>query len=158
MVELETAALAWRNDYEGAGLDRHPSLWVAHWGAEAPLAAIWMTRPADEAQALFYLAFPYAICDTVQTTFVFLDRPHRVWVSRLAWTGRGTIETHWDLPYAVDDHGHVEFGVSVRRPHPDAQINRVMETFALRRPQVRYYSWEEAYAYAIERGKALERR
>jgi len=155
MVELEIAAAEWKSVMENASLDRHPSIFVAHYGPQF-MGSVYATRPSKEPEHVLILCSPFAVCNEVTDTFVFIDRPNRVMVSRLNFDGKGVRISDWDLPYMVSDGFQLTLGVATMRRHPDAVIRKALDDLGDHRLKGRTYGFNEAYWHSIRRGAQLE--
>lgn len=158
MTELEIAASDWKQLVEQVEIGHHPSVWISHYRGVESLGSVHITDPQDEALAVLILGSPFAVSH-VLATFVFVDRPNQVLVSRLSFEyregGEGVYTTHWRLPYSVGDRFAITFGVAEKQPHPVERIERALSDLAAHRLRSGQYDFNTAFWHSVARGKGL---
>lgn len=133
MLDLEGIVVRWKHVAEAVPVNRHPTVWVAHYGTtddmlyrritEGPqarttelLGAAAVARPNNIGNAVLFLAAPWQTVAQIRETVIVVDISHRLHITHFVDTGASERSTDWRVPYSIGDDGTIGFGLAERLP------------------------------------------
>lgn len=133
MLELEQIMADWKTHCEAAPVDKHPTVWVAHYGTSTRalidritrgpqtrrtemLGALAATEPNSVGNAVIFLGAPWMTVAEIHETAVVVDQFRTLHVSHFVDEGKTRRSTDWQLQYGMDDRGRLEFGCAEKMP------------------------------------------
>lgn len=134
MLDLEGIVARWKASAESLPVDKHPHVWVAHYGTtqdalERRLADGPQERRSDllgslaattdlHGSAVLFLASPWAMCAEVRETVIVVDINHTLHITHMIDEGKIQRSTDYRLSYGIDDDGTLWFGMADRSVSP----------------------------------------
>lgn len=133
-LDLEGIVSRWKAVAESVPVDKHPNVWVAHYGTSEDALERRLTEGPQERRnvllgslaattehtgsAVLYLASPWAVCAEVHETIVAVDVSHVLHVTHLIDEGKTRRSTDWRLSYGMGDDGSLRFGMAEKGVSP----------------------------------------
>ncbi len=115
MLDLEGICARWKRAAEYVAVDKHPTVWVAHYGNPDLLGAVAATTE-HVANAVLFLGTPWALCDEVTETAIVADINHTLHVTHFLDEYGTQFSTDWRVPWGFDDSGSIHFDVGEKTP------------------------------------------
>ena len=146
-MELEVAVAHWKQSFEKAKINRHPTVWIGHFSDEL-LGSVWATHPKDEVSTIFFLASPFCSSSQVTDTFIIRDRNHTLEITHLQTDGKGVRITPWHAPYSIADDGTAMFTRADKKVTGADGIAQHLAQARLDREV--FYEFDHAFSGALE--------
>jgi hypothetical protein len=121
-------------------LDRRPTVYsrfVDIYGD--PRGEIGLPDPDDVNSSVFALLCPWAMIPTIGDAWLIVDQVDALSVSHLFVNFRGMFNSHWSVPYFMDDFGTLSFGEAVSAS-VDSEIGNALVAVKSERRNKRYWN------------------
>lgn len=169
MLDLEGICARWKRAAEYVAVDKHPTVWVAHYGTSLEAMRRRVTEGPQErssdllgcvaattdqvANAVLFLGTPWTVCAEVHETAIVADINHTLHVTHFHDDGTTQYSTDWRVPYGIEDDGSIRFDVGERTPSalwPTCHL--LWETRPMEKGSK---TFDEAFSEAMAVGNAL---